>query len=69
MDDYLRQQINDIDRKIAATRTLLTDTQLKDSAQSEITDLERQNEESAESATTPRAKKTDDAKSEEAMEG
>jgi len=52
MEDYLQQQINEIDRKIAENQTLLSDPELKDLAQAEISDLENQKEQLIDSAAT-----------------
>jgi peptide chain release factor 1 len=45
MEDYLQQQIDEIDRKIEENKLLLADPDLGDLAQAEIEDLEKQKEE------------------------
>ncbi|MCL4440178.1 MAG: PCRF domain-containing protein [Firmicutes bacterium] len=53
MDNYLEQQIAEIDKRIAETRQLLSDPQMAELAALEITDLEKQKEELLSSAATP----------------
>ncbi len=53
MNDYLKQQIEEIDKKIEANQALLADPELSELAQAEITDLESQKQELQDSATTP----------------
>ncbi len=53
MDDYIKQQLDEIDKKITETGKLLSDPQLADLARLEIADLEKQREELEQSATTP----------------
>ena len=60
MDDYLKTQIDEIDKKISATKNLLNDPQLKELAQAEIDELERQKEELTQSALMPMAETTDE---------
>lgn len=50
MDDYLNQQINDIDRRIQEVSELLSDPEMADLAKVEIEDLEKQKEELKSSA-------------------
>lgn len=45
MEDYLKQQISEIDQKITEAKALLTDPLMSDLAQLEITELEKQKEE------------------------
>ncbi len=55
MNDYLKQQLNELDRRIEQNRQLLDDPQMHQLAQEEISQLERQKlelEESASSSTT-----------------
>ncbi|MBI2011773.1 PCRF domain-containing protein [Candidatus Daviesbacteria bacterium] len=53
MDDYLKQQLEDLDKRIQKNRELLTDPELKDLAQLEIEELEKQKQELEQSAQTP----------------
>ncbi len=53
MDDYLKQQIDNIDIKIAENKELLGDPELKSLAQGEIDDLEKQKTELLDSSKTP----------------
>ncbi len=53
MDNYLEQQITELDRRIDETRQLLSDPQLADLAALEIADLEKQKEELQASAASP----------------
>lgn len=50
MDDYLKQQLNELDKKIAETSKLLSDPQMAELARLEIEDLEKQKEELQSSA-------------------
>ena len=50
MDDYLQQQINDIDERINEVKLLQEDPEMAELARAEITDLEKQKEELTESA-------------------
>lgn len=50
MNNYLEQQIQEIDRKIGESRELLSDPELAELAQSEITRLEQEKEELVKSA-------------------
>lgn len=50
MNNYLEQQIQEIDRKIEENRELLSDPELSELAQSEITRLEQEKEQLIESA-------------------
>jgi peptide chain release factor 1 len=52
MYDYLQQQLNEIDKKIAENKILLADSDLKDLAAAEIEDLEKQKAELELSAST-----------------
>ncbi|OGE20545.1 peptide chain release factor 1 [Candidatus Daviesbacteria bacterium RIFCSPLOWO2_01_FULL_43_38] len=53
MDDYIQQQLNEIDKKIADTSRLLSDPTLADLARLEIEELEKQKQELGQSAATP----------------
>ena len=52
-NDYLTQQIQDIDTKIAENTKLLADPELSELARAEIEDLEKQKQELVDSAQTP----------------
>lgn len=60
MDDYLKQQIEDIDNRIEEIKPLLEDPQMLELAQAEISDLEKQKQELTDSASTPMAEESDD---------
>src|SRR6476620_6544326 len=53
MEDYLQQQIDDIDKRITEAKLLLSDPDLKDLVAEEIAQLEAQKEELTNSAQTP----------------
>lgn len=53
MDDYLKQQLNEIDKRISEATKLLGDPELADLAAMEIEDLEKQKSELEQSASTP----------------
>ncbi|KKR81333.1 MAG: Peptide chain release factor 1 [Candidatus Daviesbacteria bacterium GW2011_GWC1_40_9] len=53
MDDYIQQQLEQIDQKIKDTQKLLSDPELAALARLEIEDLKRQKEELESSAATP----------------
>jgi peptide chain release factor 1 len=53
MNDYLEQQIQEIDTKIEDNKKLLADPELAELAQAEIEDLEKQKLELQDSASTP----------------
>src|SRR5689334_11086883 len=53
MEDYLKQQLEQINQKITESKELLKDPDLKDLAEMEIEDLKRQKEELEQSALTP----------------
>lgn len=55
MDNYLKQQITDINNRIEEIKPLLEDSEMKDLAQAEIEDLEKQKQELTNSASTPMA--------------
>lgn len=55
MEDYLEQQIAEIDQKIEEAKNLLADPQLKDLAAMEIEELEKQKKELLSSALTPQS--------------
>lgn len=63
MDDYLKQQISDIDSRIEDIKPLLNDPEMKGLAEAEIGDLEKQKQELANSASTPmkESDKSDDS--------
>lgn len=50
MEDYLQQQITDLDNRINELKELLTDPEMAELAQSEIADLEKQKQELTDSA-------------------
>jgi peptide chain release factor 1 len=52
MDNYLEQQLAEIDKKIEENKLLLSDPELSELAQSEIDELEKQKTELQESAST-----------------
>src|SRR5260221_1575554 len=52
-NDYLQQQIDELENRIEQNRQLLSDPELKDLAQAEIDDLEKQKQELQDSASTP----------------
>lgn len=52
-DNYLEQQINDLDQRITEARKLLDDPELSFLAKMEIEELEKQKEELEQSASTP----------------
>lgn len=60
MDDYIQQQINQIDERIAENQQLLEDADLKDLALAEIADLEKQKEELIQSASTQMGDEADE---------
>ncbi len=66
MDDYLKQQLDEIDKKITETGKLLADPTLADLARLEIEDLKKQKEELEQSASTPMA--SDESSEEEEYE-
>lgn len=53
MDNYLEQQIKEIEERIAQNKELLSDPVLKDLASMEIDELQRQKQELLDSAQTP----------------
>lgn len=53
MNDYLEQQLNEIDKKISEVKKMLSDPTLEGLAHLEIEDLEKQKEELEQSASTP----------------
>lgn len=53
MNDYLQQHLQEIEDRIAQNQALLSDPELKDLAQSEIDELEKQKQDLVESANTP----------------
>lgn len=53
MDDYLKQQISDIDNRIEEIKPLLDDPEMKGLAKAEIAELEKSKQELTDSATTP----------------
>lgn len=53
MEDYLKQQLKDSDKRIEKLRPLLSDPELADLARGEIADLEKQKAELIQSASTP----------------
>ncbi len=53
MDDYIKQQLEEIDNRIAEVTPLLEDPELYQLAQTEIEELEKQKEELQTSAATP----------------
>ncbi len=53
MDNYLQEQLDQIDQKINEAKALLTDPELKDLAQADIDELEIQKQELQDSAATP----------------
>lgn len=53
MDDYLKQQLDEIDKRISEAKKLLGDPELADLAAMEIEDLEKQKSELEQSASTP----------------
>lgn len=59
MDNYLEQQLTEINRKIEETKKLLADPQLADLATLEIEELEKQKEELQQSASTPMSSEED----------
>lgn len=63
-NNYLEEQLKDIDLRIEENRKLLHDPELKDLAQAEIEDLEKQKQELQDSASTP----MDDESFDEAQE-
>lgn len=65
MDNYLEQQIKEIDQKINEAKSLLDDPQLSDLAKMEIEELMQQKQELINSASTPMEEKADE---EEAFE-
>lgn len=60
MNDYLEQQINQIDERIAECRILANDPDLKDLAMMEIEELEAQKKELTDSASTSMHTESDD---------
>ena len=56
MDDYLKHQLEQIDRRIREVRPLLSDAELASLAKAEIEELERQKQELEQSAQTPMEK-------------
>src|SRR5258706_12231884 len=53
MEDYLQQQINDLDTRIEELKELALDPEMAELASAEIVDLEKQKQELSDSATTP----------------
>ncbi len=62
-NDYLQQQLDEIDQRIGQNQALLSDPDLKDLAQLEIEDLERQKRELELSASTPMASEEESSSS------
>ena len=60
-DDYLKQQLQEIDQKIEEAKKLLSDPDLADLAKAEIEDLKRQKVELEQSASTPMAAEGEEA--------
>jgi len=69
MDDYLKQQLEEIDQKIAENQELLDEPELADLARQEIELLEAQKQELENSAATPMAESTSESTSEVAQAG
>lgn len=67
MDDYIKQQLTEIDQRIADVTPLLEDPELSELAQTEIEDLEKQKEELEASATTPMEQNSDSDESEDTV--
>lgn len=67
MDDYIKQQLQDIDERIADVTPLLEDPELSQLAQTEIEELEKQKEDLAHSAQTAIDIKTDDQTNAQAL--
>lgn len=61
MEDYLKQQLQEIDDRIEELTELLGDPELKELAQAEIEDLEKQKEELTLSAATPNSPESPDS--------
>ncbi|MBI3486324.1 peptide chain release factor 1 [Candidatus Daviesbacteria bacterium] len=53
MNDYLKEQLEEIDKRIAGNKLLLQDPELAELAQGEINELEKQRQELEQSASTP----------------
>ena len=64
-NNYLEEQINDIDKRIAANKGFLEDPEFKDFDLAEIEELERQKQELVESAATPMSEPDESNDSEE----
>jgi len=60
MNDYLEQQINNLDQKINESKKLLNDPEMADLATVEIEELEKQKEELQQSASTPMQESDDE---------
>lgn len=58
-NDYLEQQLKDLDQRIAENKKLLSDPELSELAQMEIDELESQKRELQESAAIPNSDSTD----------
>jgi peptide chain release factor 1 len=63
--DYLKQQIEDLDKRIAEVQELLSDKDFSSLAEQEIKDLEQQKRELEESASTPMGESEESYESEE----
>jgi peptide chain release factor 1 len=60
MDDYIKQQTEDIDKRIEEIKLLLNDPEMAELAQAEINDLEKQKQELTDSASTPMSDSDDE---------
>lgn len=65
MNNYLEQQIAEIDKKIEETKQMLSDPGLAELAKTEIADLEQQKAELEQSAITPMSSNDESGESEE----
>ena len=59
MEDYLTQQITDLDQRIEELKELAKDPEMGELAKAEIEDLEKQKKDLADSASTPMSEHQD----------
>ncbi len=69
MDDYLKQQLDELNKRIEENKTLLTDPELALLAQAEIEELEKQKTELEQSASTPMESQVEDYEDQEDDDG
>ena len=67
--DYIREQLKEIDSRIEELQALLDDPELKDLAQAEIEDLQKQRQELEQSASTPMEQASNDTQTPSTLDG